>query len=170
MLIASALVIVLAISAACSPAIARNPLAGTQWRLIELDGRAPIPTGEPLTLRFDEGDQAGGNSGCNIYGGSYRATNTALTFGALASTQRACLDPALNDQEMAFYQAPGAVVAYELVGGQLHNGPLSRRWSSLRRPKAGVRPKLIAARSSTHCCTKIAPAANGACFQRIFRQ
>ncbi|NWG21251.1 MAG: META domain-containing protein [Chloroflexi bacterium] len=119
MLIASALVMVLAISAACSPAIARSPLAGTQWRLIELDGRAPIPTGEPLTLRFDEGDQAGGNSGCNIYGGSYRATSTALTFGALASTQRACLEPALNDQEMAFYQALGAVVSYELVGGQL---------------------------------------------------
>ena len=119
MLIAGALVIVLAISAACSPTIVRNPLAGTQWRLIELDGRAPIPTGEPLTLRFDQGDQAGGNSGCNLYGGSYRATNTALTFGALASTQRACLDPALNDQETAFYQALGAVVSYDLVGGQL---------------------------------------------------
>lgn len=119
MLIVSVLMIALVLFTACSLAIARSPLADTQWRLIELDGRAPIPAGEPLNLRFDSGDQAGGNSGCNIYGGSYRATDTTLTFGALASTQRACLDPALNDQETAFYQALDAVVAYALVGGQL---------------------------------------------------
>lgn len=119
MLIVSVLMIALVLFTACSLAIARSPLADTQWRLIELDGRAPIPAGEPLNLRFASGDQAGGNSGCNIYGGSYRATDTTLTFGALASTQRACLDPALNDQETAFYQALDAVVAYALVGGQL---------------------------------------------------
>ncbi len=94
-------------------------LAGTRWRLIELDGRAPLNAGTPPTLYFDTRDRAGGNSGCNIYNGAYRISGATITFGNLASTRRACLDPALNTQEAAFYQAFGAVTSWELTGAEL---------------------------------------------------
>lgn len=96
-----------------------NDLAGTQWRLTELNGRAPLAAGDPITLGFESADQAGGNSGCNSYGGSYRIAGSNLTFGALASTKRACAEAGLMAQEAALLQALGAVITYELSNGQL---------------------------------------------------
>lgn len=106
------------LGAACS-APGSVDLAGTRWRLIELDGRAPLDAGTPLTLNFETRDRAGGNSGCNMYNGAYRISGATITFGNLASTRRACLDPALNAQEAAFYQAFGAVTSLEQTGGEL---------------------------------------------------
>ena len=54
--------------------------------------------------------------------------------------------------------------------GPMHPGPPARHSSSPRRPTADVRPKSIAARSSTRCAPTIAPGANGACFRTMFRQ
>lgn len=102
--------------AACA---AGNDLAGTQWRLTELNGRAPLASVEPITLSFTSADQAGGNSGCNSYGGSYRVASSSLTFGALASTKRACADQGMMTQEATFLQALGAVTSYDLSDGQL---------------------------------------------------
>lgn len=96
-----------------------NDLAGTQWRLTELNGRAPLAAAEPITLGFESAGQAGGNSGCNRYGGSYRVAGSNLTFGALASTKRACTDPGLMAQEDGFYQALGAVTTYEVSNSRL---------------------------------------------------
>ncbi len=98
---------------------AGNDLAGTQWQLTELNGSAPLASAEPITLSFTSADQAGGNTGCNSYRGSYRVAGSSLTFGPLASTRRACVDPGLMTQEAAFLQALGAVTTYELSTGQL---------------------------------------------------
>ncbi|MFQ3633218.1 META domain-containing protein [Roseiflexus sp.] len=93
-------------------------LAGTAWRLVELNGRAPLAIGEDITLRFETQERVGGNSGCNLYSGAYRITGATITFRNLAGTQRACLDPALNTQESEFYQALDAVATFELTGSQ----------------------------------------------------
>ncbi len=104
-------------STACGIASDIN-LAGTTWRLVELNGRTPLATGEDITLRFETQERAGGNSGCNLYSGAYRITGATITFRNLASTKRACLDPALNTQESEFYQALDAVTTFELTGGR----------------------------------------------------
>ncbi|MDW8215249.1 MAG: META domain-containing protein [Roseiflexaceae bacterium] len=106
------------LGAACG-AMGSIDLAGTRWRLIELDGHAPLGAGTSLTLNFETRDWAGGNSGCNIYSSTYRITGATIAFSDLASTARACLDPALNEQEAEFYQMLGAVTSLELAGGEL---------------------------------------------------
>ncbi|MGH2607205.1 MAG: META domain-containing protein [Anaerolineales bacterium] len=94
-------------------------LAGTRWSLVALNGRAPLPASGPITLEFEIGGRAGGNSGCNSYGGTYVARGGSLTFGEMVSTLRACVDPSLNDQEAAFLRALAAVTAYEMSEDQL---------------------------------------------------
>lgn len=116
-LISGIITLLLLSLAAC--ALTGNDLAGTKWRLTELNGNAPLAAAEPITLSFESATQAGGNSGCNIYGGSYRVSGSSLSFSELASTMRACADPAPMEQEGSFLQALGAAASYELSNGAL---------------------------------------------------
>jgi heat shock protein HslJ len=113
----SLLVVVSACSTASSAA--SQPFVGSQWRLTQLNGQVPLATGEPISLGFQSEQQLGGNGGCNSYGGSYRIAGSDISIRELVSTERACLDPALNAQEVAYYQALQAVASYELVGDEL---------------------------------------------------
>lgn len=117
LLIISILTILIIALTAC--AAGSNNLSGTQWRLTELNGSVPLETAEPIALNFTSADQAGGNSGCNSYSGSYRIAGSNVSFGALVSTERACLDQGMMTQEAALYQALSAVTAYELRNDQL---------------------------------------------------
>ena len=96
-----------------------DQLIGSQWHLVMLNVHAPHSTSEPITLNFHAEHQAGGDSGCNLYGGSYTVTANTLTITDVVSTMRACADQELNDQEADYYQALQAVSAYELVNDQL---------------------------------------------------
>ena len=84
-----------------------------------LNGHAPLNMAEPISLSFEAGQRAGGNSGCNSYGGSYTVAGNTLTISEINSTMRACAEQALNDQEAEYYQALQAVAAYELANDQL---------------------------------------------------
>lgn len=110
---------------ACSAAVpgaSANPLAGTQWVLESLRGADPLP-GPRLTLGFDEEGQAGGNAGCNSYGGGYVVEGERLRIGGgdqgLAMTMMACAEQARMDQEQRFVEALGAVERYRLDEGNL---------------------------------------------------
>lgn len=116
-LISSIIALLLLSLSAC--ALTSNDLAGSQWRLTELNGNAPLASTEPISLNFESATQAGGNSGCNIYGGSYRVSGSSLSFSELASTMRACADPAPMEQEGIFLQALGAATTYEQANNQL---------------------------------------------------
>ena len=94
-------------------------LAATRWSLVRLNGQAPIPTSEPITLEFETGGRAGGNSGCNSYGATYVSRGGSLTLTEMVSTLRACVDPSLNAQEAAYLAALAAVVEYEVTGDRL---------------------------------------------------
>ena len=94
-------------------------LAATRWSLVRLNGQAPIPTSEPITLEFETGGRAGGNSGCNSYGSTYVSRGGSLTLTEMVSTLRACVDPSLNAQEAAYLAALAAVVEYEVTGDRL---------------------------------------------------
>ncbi len=70
------------------------PLDGTSWRL---DGDAVAVAGAgtvTATLAFGEGARVTGQDGCNALMGPYKADGSALTFGPLAGTQKACGAPA----------------------------------------------------------------------------
>ncbi len=121
-----ALVVGLAL-AACMPP--RTPgtggdapatLAGTVWRLTELNGRAPIPGGETLTLMFDPaGSRASGNGGCNQFNGPYTQAGASLRLGPLVSTRRACANAAANAQETSYLRALESTTRSGREGGSL---------------------------------------------------
>jgi heat shock protein HslJ len=93
-----------------------STLVGTGWRVVAVNGRAPVPEREP-TLAF-EVDRVGGSGGCNHIGarygydastGSFQVSDAGMTamacaeapvtafegvfMTALAGTTRAGLDP-----------------------------------------------------------------------------
>ncbi|MBL8165028.1 MAG: META domain-containing protein [Anaerolineae bacterium] len=90
-------------------------LTGVQWRLVSIDG-VPAQIATTITLSLDANGQAGGNSGCNFYGGSYTLTDGAFSLSDIASTMMACLDNAIMDQETAYLAALQTATQIE------HNG------------------------------------------------
>ena len=99
---ARALIVVLAIAlSACAVAAQHDPaarspdalqLAGTQWRFVRVAGHA-VASGVNATLDFERNGHVSGHAGCNGFGGPWDASNGALHFGDLISTQMACLQP-----------------------------------------------------------------------------
>lgn len=73
-------------------------LAGTQWTVVEIDGRAPIGS-ERLTAQFGVDGRVAGNSGCNQFSGPYIQDGSSVRFGELLSTRRACVDEDRQRQE-----------------------------------------------------------------------
>jgi heat shock protein HslJ len=96
-----------------------DSLAGTEWVLAQVDGRPAVPgTDGAPTLRFGA-DEAGGDSGCNFYGGTYTQSGGSLRFGALAATRRACASEPANAQETAFFRALESTTRAATSGGTL---------------------------------------------------
>lgn len=109
--IGSIVIVIVIALAAVSGVLAQdaNPLAGTQWQLVE-QGGSPV---EPfVTLSFDEQGGAGGNGGCNVYGGSYSLDGDTIAFDGLFSTMMAC--PEL-DVEQAFFAALSSATTFALT-------------------------------------------------------
>jgi heat shock protein HslJ len=104
---------------ACSPS--KNTSGGSlegNWTLTAINGKAPLD-GSTINLSLNKG-QAGGKSGCNSYGGSYKASGQKLTFSQLMMTEMACMDPAgIMDQESTYLQLLGQVTRYQMNDNQL---------------------------------------------------
>ncbi|GAA5511509.1 hypothetical protein Dcar01_00220 [Deinococcus carri] len=65
-----------------------------RYTLATVNGEAAPRTAQPITLFF-QGGRIGGSDGCNGFGGGYTLDGSRLLLvGPLASTLRACLDPA----------------------------------------------------------------------------
>jgi heat shock protein HslJ len=112
-------VALLALAACVGPGMAgagdaAQALAGTEWTLQELNGRAVAATGGAVpTLSFGAADgRASGNGGCNQFSGTYTQEGASLHFGPLVSTRRACVDEAGNAQETAYLRALESVTRY----------------------------------------------------------
>jgi heat shock protein HslJ len=94
-------------------------LTGTSWRLISLAGEDVIGE-EPLTLIFGEDGQLSGHAGCNTFNTGYTRDGTTLSIAAeIMMTRRACMDEAINDQEMAYVNALPRVTTYRRAGDRL---------------------------------------------------
>lgn len=97
-----------------------DALAGSKWRLIELNGQPPVSGGETPTLQFAaDGSSVSGNGGCNQFSGPYTQNGDSLDIGPLIATRRACVDPAANAQETAYFQALESTTRYSIERGQL---------------------------------------------------
>jgi heat shock protein HslJ len=105
----------------CAPA-APSPstpaLAGTSWTVISINGAGVVPDSPP-TIQFSEDGRVSGSSGCNQYGGSFKADGGAIEFGALQSTEMFC-EGARGPQEAAFTAALSGARSYSVdADGQL---------------------------------------------------
>ena len=71
----------------------QSQLAGTDWRVTAINGRA-TPDG-PVAYSMDfEAMRVGARFGCNVIGGEYRLSGGVLTTNALVMTEMACGEPA----------------------------------------------------------------------------
>jgi heat shock protein HslJ len=95
-----------------SPALTAPELVGTAWVLGDLPGQV---LGDVLpTIAFSGDGTVSGNAGCNTFNGTYTVSGSNLTFGALATTRKACADP-VNTIEQAYLAALQATTAYEIT-------------------------------------------------------
>jgi heat shock protein HslJ len=67
----------------------------------EAGGPRPLAGPRPIRLSFEE-SRFSADPGCNSLGGSYRITGGRLQVGELATTEMACEDPALMEQDRWF--------------------------------------------------------------------
>lgn len=82
--------------AAC--ASAPGPVVSGDWRVTVINGYA-TPAEGSYRMRFQSG-QAGGQFGCNHFGGAYRVSGEVMTVGAVTMTEMACMGPAGEFESM----------------------------------------------------------------------
>ncbi|HEU4883854.1 MAG TPA: META domain-containing protein, partial [Longimicrobium sp.] len=105
-----------------APGGTAEPLAGTGWRLEELNGRPPVTSQNvpvPTLMFAADGQRASGNAGCNQFNGAYTQDGASLRFGPLASTRRACADEAGNAQETAYLRALESTTRFSATAERL---------------------------------------------------
>jgi len=92
---------------------ATTELSGTSWTLVEIDGAEPVGETPPSITFTDEGSVTG-TTGCNTFNGEVAIDGSELSFGPMATTRMACVDPAASEQEQAFLLAMESVTGYTI--------------------------------------------------------
>ena len=93
---------------------ASAPLVGTQWTLIQLDGKLVQANGNYfLTLNEEEG-RINGRGDCNSFAGSYTLpASGGIQMSGIVSTRAFCPN---QQQEDRFLKVLGAIDRYEVDG------------------------------------------------------
>ncbi|MFZ8843775.1 META domain-containing protein [Thermoflexus sp.] len=95
-----------------------DPLHGTSWNLISLEGTAPLP-GTRITVTFDAG-VIQGSSGCNRFSGAYEISGDRIAIHDVRSTLMACIKPeGVMDQEQKFLALLMSSEGYQIMDGRL---------------------------------------------------
>lgn len=106
--------------AGCAPAYPPGPnpgvVAGTDWRVVAVNGRATPAAGE-FFMNFEE-RRFGAKFGCNGMGGDYIQRGDIIDPGPVIGTQMACPD-------MTYENQAGAVLASDMRA--VWNGPAELR-------------------------------------------
>jgi heat shock protein HslJ len=98
-----------------------TPLVGTSWALdsfLENGVETPVIEGNQPTLQFQADGQAVGTGGCNQFGGEYFLTDR-LNFREIITTEIACTEAGIMEQEQRYYQALQSAGEFEIVGDEL---------------------------------------------------
>jgi heat shock protein HslJ len=96
-----------------------RPFEGTYWRAIELAGKT-TPMQDPKReahLQFQTGGRLSGSDGCNRLAGTYELNDDRVTFGQMAGTQMACLNP--SGTEAPFRDALKSATRLTVAGDRL---------------------------------------------------
>lgn len=97
-------------------------LDGTTWTLetiVSADAASSVPTGvRPATLVFD-GTNVAVDTGCNTGRASYTMTADDITFGPVALTRMACVDPAGSAVEQAVLTVLTGTATVDIEAGVL---------------------------------------------------
>lgn len=104
--------------AACATNTPAEPLAGSEWTLIQLNGRNPLP-GTHIEINFDR-TTFSGYSGCNNYGGTYQLSgDTYSVVDGIEATEAYCSPEEVMVQEGEYFDTLQNVSTYQIVGGRL---------------------------------------------------
>lgn len=118
LLLWSILLSLIAASCAVLGIAGTDELQGTQWQLLYIRKSTPI-AGSTITIAFEDGG-VNGRSGCNSYFGEYAIQGNEISFGPLAATEMACMDPqSIMEQEQEYLSFLSEVVSYSIEGDQL---------------------------------------------------
>ena len=94
-----------------------DPLDGTTWTLDVAGLNVPGADAVAPTISFSNASVSG-SSGCNNFSGGYTVSGATLTFGPLASTQKAC-GPVETAVETAVLTRLGKVAGYKVAADTL---------------------------------------------------
>lgn len=90
-------------------------LSGGDWTVTSLGG-SPVPESAEQNFRFDGTDGITGSGGCNRFTGTYALTE-GITFGPIASTRRACINPEISRLESRLFTTLASVINFEIAEG-----------------------------------------------------
>jgi heat shock protein HslJ len=96
-------------------------LSGTSWEVTGYNnGKQAVTSvlaGTTLTAEFGKDGTLSGDSGCNSYNGPYTVNANQIKIGPLASTRKACGDPAgVMEQETQYLAALESAATYRIEG------------------------------------------------------
>jgi heat shock protein HslJ len=101
-------------------------LADRKWMLESIGNRKTLVALKDAFLVFDPAKgSAGGNSGCNVFGGDYTVTDKKLNITEIISTMRACVEDDKMAVERDFLDGLRNTDRYEIENGRLllYKGP-----------------------------------------------
>ena len=93
-------------------AVAPASLAGTNWRVVSVNGRTPPATAE-YYMQFEQ-SRVGAKFGCNGMGGSYVQTGNVVRASDVSQTLMGCPEPSAS---------------FEREGSAILNQPMTMSWS-----------------------------------------
>jgi heat shock protein HslJ len=99
-----------------------DTLSGTSWTATGVNnGKGAVQSvaaGTSITAAFGADGQLSGSGGCNQYTATYTSADGTIVIGPVAGTRMAC-DPAVSEQETAYFAALDAAATYSVRGGEL---------------------------------------------------
>ncbi|MBA2334671.1 MAG: META domain-containing protein [Blastocatellia bacterium] len=100
------------------PAPAR--LEDKKWFLESIKGsRTLVPVKDAFVVFDPNKRSAGGNTGCNVFGGEYSATDKTIKITEIISTFRACIEDSRMNVEREFLDGLRDTARYEIRDGRL---------------------------------------------------
>lgn len=95
-------------------------LDNRKWMLEQIKNRRTLVAIRDAFLNFDESrGSAGGNSGCNVFGGDYSVNGNRITFSNIIGTMRACEEGGKMAVEREMLAGLRQASRFELRDGRL---------------------------------------------------
>ena len=125
LLMAAMLTAICLVFTGCASGACGGEFEDIQWKLKAYGtpgSLQPVQGNNDIILNFESKEkQINGSGGCNSYFGSYNLdSNCSLKITELGATERACLDPALMQQEQNYFNILQGAESLQVEGEELH--------------------------------------------------